>query len=1317
MKHKIFSAAIRMLIIGGLVISGSRAFAQPASFDGDKPEVIYDTLYAQEFNPAEGWDRFRFYGQWSTYMSNIFSASDIADGYLKFKWIEKRVICSRDKYEQPYVFQADYDYATGSNRAGMVIRIGAMTESIQEPESDPGFNREGIAFYPALDGDSMIVQFSEQDRGYGSGMAFARIRVRKPEGVASLYDRATMRIEDFDTTIYVYHNDKAFIRIDFDPREGDLYTSGKVYDASASEVGSFSGMEVVPSGLISFATRDAVPRLYAISVKYNEYTDPDEQPVYPSDFRDLKSDTWVATDDLGRTLPDFDEVGPVRDDQRRVVGIFYITWHTEGHHTNFSSPFSADVTRILAEDPSARLDANHPLWKRPSYSYHWGEPEHGYFLSQDEFVIRKDMAMLANAGVDVLCMDVTNAVLYWDEWEVLFSTMQKMKAEGNKVPQFCFWAFNGPVISVVQDLYDWFYRADLYRDLWFYWDGKPLLLYNANPDLSYNNPNPYYDPDAVSNPDHPNYGDPYYTEQYYSDYTQEVKDFFTARNMWWGYYDWPVGSGKRYIGTEDNWSFGYDLQNPDVKTMDPADLIATHDGINEQAAVCPAQHPTSLVGKSWRRQTGEPALDEYDMPGPAHVPWLDQTVENPEAYGIYFQDRWDEALASDPHFLYINDWNEWSAGKFHPETGTYPFMRRNSPYYFVDQYNAEFNRAVQPMKDGYRDNYYMQMVQNIRRYKGIREHSIETAHTDISVDGNFSDWEQAGNEFLDAIGDTRHREHNGYGGLKYTNNSGRNDIMSSKVALDADSLYFYVQTVYEMTSSEDPNWMLLFIDVDRNKGTGWEGYDYVINKGDISPTRSTLMQWTGLEWGNAISIPIAQAGTQMEISVLRSDLQLGTGTPEFYFKWADNPLHLEDISCFFNDGEAAPDRRFNYNFSSSGISVVEQSPFRDLDIPGTIELEDFDHGSAGLAYKDATVGNSGGAYRTDVSVDIGEKAENEYFITDMVSNEWMEYTVNVNSIGIFTVDLSYAADSAGQTLSLLINDRPLYENMELPVTGAKDSWNTFSFDVTLNEGMQVLRVLAGSATGGLHLDKITFTEKAIVQPGNGTGLYRTLYNGKAGGRGWFTDSLCSGVDPVVDHEWATDESPGCGANSTYWNARWQGYIEPLFTEAYTLSLTLNDKARMWIGGELLVEAFDVNHSGQTLDVEVDFTSGERVPVVIDYANVTGNGIIRLQWESHSQAPEVIPQRQLYPENFTTTGLEPALQFAPSIYPNPADDKVFIEVPVHTRMDIVNLSGQKVYSTGLHPGSMQLDVQGWKPGMYFICFTNSSGTLNRKLLVE
>ena len=110
--------------------------------------------------------------------------------------------------------------------------------------------------------------------------------------------------------------------------------------------------------------------------------------------------------------------------------------------------------------------------------------------------VKRGFAKMQKGGV---IMDVTNAVRYWDEWEVLFNTMMKIRAEGKKVPQFCFWAFNGPVISVVQDLYDWFYKNPQYEDLWFYWDGKPLLLYNghASEDAINQvvmNPNPHYDP-------------------------------------------------------------------------------------------------------------------------------------------------------------------------------------------------------------------------------------------------------------------------------------------------------------------------------------------------------------------------------------------------------------------------------------------------------------------------------------------------------------------------------------------------------------------------------------------------------------------------------------------------------------------------------------------------------------------------------------------------------------------------------------------------------------------------------------------------------
>jgi hypothetical protein len=80
------------------------------------------------------------------------------------------------------------------------------------------------------------------------------------------------------------------------------------------------------------------------------------------DFRDIYPDTWVASDALGRTMPSFEEVGSIKKDQRRITGIFYITWHTQDN-TKLAAPYAANVTEILRKDPSARFDAHHELWK------------------------------------------------------------------------------------------------------------------------------------------------------------------------------------------------------------------------------------------------------------------------------------------------------------------------------------------------------------------------------------------------------------------------------------------------------------------------------------------------------------------------------------------------------------------------------------------------------------------------------------------------------------------------------------------------------------------------------------------------------------------------------------------------------------------------------------------------------------------------------------------------------------------------------------------------------------------------------------------
>ena len=589
--------------------------------------------------------------------------------------------------------------------------------------------------------------------------------------------------------------------------------------------------------------------------------------------RDLLSDTWVASDALGRVMPT-DAEAPLKTDKPRTVGIFYITWHDEGKF-NLRSPYGGDVTRTLQEAPEARLDAYHPAWKE--WSLHWGEPEAGYFLSQDRWLIRRDLSMLSDAGVDVLILDVTNAVLYWDEWAVLFDEMQKMRSLGNPVPQFCFWAFNGNVVNVVTQLYEHIYKKGIARDFWFQWQGRPLLLYNAEPDHDAN-------------------GGGYNA----GSYPKEIYDFFTLRNMWWGYYEW---GGHRYVGTEDNWSFGYEMNDDRVAAMQPRDLASRHQGRLEEMAVTPAQHPISITGKSWRRETKEPALNQYDMPDSAYVPWLGKTVAHPEGYGIYFQDRWNEALSVDPDFIYINDWNEWTAGKYRSglapgsETVSGPttFLGRENPFYFVDQYNAEFNRSIQPMRGGYTDNYYMQMVQNIRRYKGVRPQPVTHGYNMPAT-------------FYDTRGDVIHRDHNGYGGLHYTDTTGRNDIIETSIYVTRKDIVFEVLTDSTLTPSSDSNWMLLYLDAD-SLSSCWEGFDYLVQGGRLHRYDASTHKWLAIA-------PVVQsvAGKRLIIKIPRKALLLTGKAFCLDFKWADNPTNPTDIISVSTTGDTAPNRRFRYNF-------------------------------------------------------------------------------------------------------------------------------------------------------------------------------------------------------------------------------------------------------------------------------------------------------------------------------------------------------------------------------------------------------------------
>ena len=532
-----------------------------------------------------------------------------------------------------------------------------------------------------------------------------------------------------------------------------------------------------------------------------------------------------------------------------------------------------DIGKILAANPTS------PAWGPRWQFHHWGESELGYYASVDEYVIRKHCQMLVDAGVDVLCFDATNALTYNTEYMTLCAVFQKIRDEGGRTPQICF-VLNSSAAATAQRLYDDFYSKNLYPQLWYYWLGKPLLL---SP------------PSGLSS---------------------TLLSFFTIRKTW----AWNSGV--------DNWQWmsKYPQQ------------VGYHTSASspEEVSVSAAEHPISNIGRSCQSVLNgstwiptEPTTDQYGL-----CPTMDR--------GLYFAQQWSRVGTGtgqvSPPFVFVTGWNEWIAQRFIEGLDNNGISLTGRPLnygdtYFVDTYSQEYSRDIEPMKGGHTDNYYYQLADNVRRYKGVRKAMGPTPPATISMDGDFSDWTNVEPEYRDTIGDAEHRNSVGYAHANtYVNNTGRNDFVRMKVARDANNIYFYAETSEDITPYTDSNWMMLLIDSDCTHSTGWNGYDYLVNFPPSSSTVTTVRAnaggWT---WNQVGTADYRVSGNKIEIAIPRS-LIGQTGTVKLDFHWADNIQAPDDITQFFVSGDSAPNRRFEYRYDTS----VSGPPF-EFNTTGNLE--------------------------------------------------------------------------------------------------------------------------------------------------------------------------------------------------------------------------------------------------------------------------------------------------------------------------------------------------------------------------------------------
>ncbi len=711
---------------------------------------------------------------------------------------------------------------------------------------------------------------------------------------------------------------------------------------------------------------------------------------------------WPAVDALGRALPLAAETGPPRAD--RTLAMFYFLWL--GPHAQAGGPW--DITKILAQNPDALRQADSPLWGPLHAPHHWGESIFGYYNSDDPYVLRKHAQLLSDAGVDAVVFDVTNQATYPRQYRALLETWSQVRREGSRTPQVAFLCPFWKPKEVVRTLWRDLYAPGWQADLWFRWQGKPLLL--ADPDL------------LSAGEEFSSMQDPAKLEP-----GRTLAQAFTAERAFhavaarvptWGRTESAVTltlrrggvageavATRRLTSLVDNgwvrleaaasspWpagEYGLELSDPSGEVgwwSDPGGRgprgQAFADGApvsgarslrleweDEEAArwreffTFRAPQPDYFRGPlkpdmwSWLEvfpqhvfpnAQGEPeqmsvgvaqnalggrlgSLSETGARGRTFHAGARDTGPGAIRLGLNFAEQFTRALQVDPRVLFITGWNEWIAGRHDEFAGRHDefagrhdeFAGIKEPVMFVDQFNQEFSRDLEPMQGGHGDDYYYQFAAFARRYKGTPPLPVAGAPVTVPITADFAPWERVTPDFRDDAGDTAHRDFPGYANhTRYVNASGRHDFTLAKAARDEGHVYFYVETREPLGPPDEPGWMWLFVDADGDPATGWEGFDLMINRHAPAGGRAVVERHAGggWHWRKAGEAVIAWEGRQLHLALPRALCpELLTAKPWFDFKWADHVPAQGDFTAWLDAGDTAPNGRFRYRFHTTGTS-------------------------------------------------------------------------------------------------------------------------------------------------------------------------------------------------------------------------------------------------------------------------------------------------------------------------------------------------------------------------------------------------------------
>jgi hypothetical protein len=138
--------------------------------------------------------------------------------------------------------------------------------------------------------------------------------------------------------------------------------------------------------------------------------------------------------------------------------------------------------------------------------------------------------------------------------------------------------------------------------------------------------------------------------------------------------------------------------------------------------------------------------------------------------------------------------------------------------------------------------------------------------------------------------------------------------------------------------------------------------------------------------------------------------------------------------------------------------------------------------------------------------------------------------------------------------------------------------------------------------------------------GDGSGLMGTYFLGMD-----FEKEVFSRPDRNIDFDWSGWRPDPRIRYPQPFSVRWKGKIRSRYSETYTISSASDDGVRIWIGGRLILSNWTI-HAATEDPIRIKFEAGREYDFKLEYfENDTDPAIMKLYWESPSQAKESIPQ--------------------------------------------------------------------------------------------